>query len=226
MGDFYKKVIDNPAARYVLANTVNPIVSFVKNETKDFVTRNGTAGAGALGPRPWRRANSTDPIIGPGDEIHDIVAGGQFGLPVHNRVILWVNDADLPDGTDLSEYVIVIDDAIVTLNKTKNIIRTYLPGYKGSIKEHMYDDDFTINISFSIASDGPMRYDTNTIIKLMKNLQWPDEIEISNEYLNECFDITKISITDFELKQSERFSNIIDVVINGISFAGFLPIAY
>lgn len=216
--DYYNRILDNPGARYVLENTVNPYLRFVKTITADYIVKNGTLGIGAVGPRNWRRSNSTKTFVDKEGNEHTYDASELFGLPVHNRVILDTGDENING--------VIFDDAIITISKTKNIIKTYLPGYAGSVKEHMYDEDYNINIVCSIADNQAMSYNKNKLITTIRNLQYPDEILISNEYLNECFDIHSITITDFAIKQSERFSNISEVTINAVSFAGFLPIAY
>lgn len=190
----------------------------------------GSLGLGGQGPRPWRSDKDSKDVavedfrlggVSKSNELYRLDKSELFGRPVHNRVILSTEETEANGNIS-----VILDDAIITISKTKNIIKTYIAGYNGSIKEHIYDEDYNINIKFTIASERPMIYNKDKVIKTLENFKKPDEVFISNQYLNELFDITEINITDWSMSQSEQFSNFIEVSLNAISSSGLIPFAY
>ena len=59
----------------------------------------------------------------------------------------------------------IIDTVLMTVNQTKNIIRTPIQGKSGTIKEYVSDGDFEIDVSGILVSEGENTYPTDQVFE-------------------------------------------------------------
>jgi hypothetical protein len=157
--------------------------------------------------------------------------GSQFGLPVFNQITLWPSN---DPSVDIVKYA-KLNTAFITVNQKKNIIKTPVPGYRGTVKEILSIYDYDIKIEGIFAGNGPENYiagDASINVgpnnDILNNLIWicnyAGDINIGSDYLQK-YGITLISIDEAEFNQSKDYSNLIYYKITCCD-SDILPIAY
>lgn len=116
---------------------------------------------------------------------------------------------------------VIIQDAVVTVTLTKNIVKTAINGLQGTIKEHVSNNDYTIKITCSIiATDitGQIidEYPEQEVNKLARICNAPESIEISSDFLFKIFGISRMAVEKMEMAQ-QTHSNRQELAIEGIS---------
>lgn len=120
-------------------------------------------------------------------DTQDAISG--LGLPVYGRIVLGHNQEGTANsyvdaqGNSGSYPTIVIDCGLITVDYNQQVIRTYIQGRKGSIKEYISagDNDITITGIYTAQADvAPYSF----IDSLNKLLNAPVSIPIRNTYLN------------------------------------------
>lgn len=114
---------------------------------------------------------------------------------------------------------LVINDAIVAIGRTKNIVTTQMVGMNGTIKEYINDGDYTLNIVVGVAAvkDGVIvdEYPADGLRELRKFLDSPDTLEVYSMFLD-IFGISRIVIRSYSVTQ-DTASNYQSVSIQAIS---------
>jgi len=103
----------------------------------------------------------------------------------------------------------------MTVNQTKNIIRTPIQAKSGTIKEYVSDGDFEIDVSGILVSEGENTYPTDQVESLMQLFSIPDSLRITSEFLNHfgvaspkgISGIDEVVIADFGFPQTEGVRN-------------------
>lgn len=135
------------------------------------------------------------------------------GLPILNRYgeISYKND------TISFNKNILLETLIITVEKTRNIVKNSVFGLDGTVKEFITSGDYIINITGTIASDNKWLYPEEELRTFVDLCNVEDSVSISNDYLNKIYNINNIVIESFSFAQSERFSNIVSYSLNCLS---------
>lgn len=101
--------------------------------------------------------------------------------------------------------VLLINDATVSINKQKQIVKTALVGRKGTIKEYITDGDYQISISIGlIAVDSNNeiidQYPEKAMGVLREILEVDSALEVSSVFLD-LFGVNRMVVTGFSAKQ-------------------------
>lgn len=121
-----------------------------------------------------------------------------FGMPIYQPLIL-EGVKGVADGKDL-----VLESAIVEINKSKEIVVTKIQGQEKSVKEHISDGDWQIKVSGMISQMGP-GYPLDQVKKYNAFMSLNEPLSITHEVLN-MMGITEIVITGVEYPSS-TFNN-------------------
>lgn len=114
-----------------------------------------------------------------------------------------------------------IDDCIMSVTQTKNIVRTVVPGLDGTIKEFICKGDYEITLNCAVMAvdmDGnPIdEYPTDGIRAVVEMCDVADSLEVSSMFLRDVFGITSIVISGYEVEQ-QTYSNRQEIKINAVS---------
>lgn len=94
-----------------------------------------------------------------------------------------------------------LETVLVTINQTKNIVKTPVQGRNGTIKEYIAMGDYSVSINGIIT--GPNgHYPVEDVIPLKNILTAPIALKVVSWYL-QLWDIDLIVIDDFDIAQEE-----------------------
>lgn len=112
-----------------------------------------------------------------------------------------------------------INDAVVTLQRQRNIVSISMVGMDGTVKEYINEGDYSIDIAVGIqaVSDGRIvdEYPADGIRELRKYLDEKAPLNVYSEFLD-IFDITKMVVTEVKLTQNTA-SNYQTLAIKAVS---------
>jgi hypothetical protein len=111
------------------------------------------------------------------------------GLPIYLPLVL---EPLKPNGNEL-----VLESAIVEINRTKNIVSTVVQGRDTSVKEFINNGDFNITVSGLICNKGA-GYPKQKVKQLEGYLSAKTSIKITHELMN-LLGVGEIVITDYSL---------------------------
>lgn len=137
-------------------------------------------------------------------EERDYIHGGQYGLPIWQPIQIFHPDAD----------EIMFNEAVIELNRTKNIIQTNLQGYDGTVKEYISNGDYVINIKGMLTSKDKS-YPREELKTLLKILEFNQPLRVLNTFLNDN-GIFEIVVTSYAFPVS-NFINALFFEIQAIS---------
>ncbi|MES2382601.1 MAG: DUF6046 domain-containing protein [Bacteroidota bacterium] len=107
------------------------------------------------------------------------------------------------------------DTVILTVDETKNIVKTTVQGRKGSVKEYISDGDYNVNIKLLIiGSNGVMPL--QQISDLKKALDAPNALAVNSRYLQNL-GIDNIVVERYAMPQMEGGYNYQQVEIQASS---------
>jgi hypothetical protein len=156
----------------------------------------------------------------------DLTKSSKFGIPtfdmfsfncsVGNKVT-YTASKEFGGGSVILDAPFVFETALITVNQTKNIVKTAIAGQNGTVKEFMSEGDFVINLKGVIVGDtANQRPDITTLNSLVAYLKAPLSLPVSCNFLNEWL-ISSVAVESYTVGQREGARNIIDVEINMLS---------
>ena len=114
---------------------------------------------------------------------------------------------------------LVMNDAIVSVSRTKNIVSTQMVGMDGTIKEYISAGDYDLSIAVGVAAveDGVIvdEYPTEGLRELREFLDGNESIEVYSEFLS-IFEIDRIVVKNYSVSQ-DTASNYQSVSITAVS---------
>ncbi len=120
------------------------------------------------------------------------------------------------DGNDQSFEGLRIDTVLFQISMAKNIVKTAVQGFNGTVKEYTSDGDFEINVAGSIVGENPNEYPETDVQKLIKLLSIPEPLEITSEFLG-FFGITNVVVESYSMQQNAGFRNVQPFTIRMLS---------
>lgn len=100
---------------------------------------------------------------------------------------------------------LLMNDAVVSLSRSKNIVQTQMVGRSGSVKEYISDGDYELNILVGVVAlkDGAISddYPAEALEELRRFLEEDEALEVRSEFLA-VFDINRIVVKSFSVTQS------------------------
>lgn len=135
------------------------------------------------------------------------------GLPILDRYaeLTYYND---DDGI---EMYCLLDTLLVTVERSKEIVKNSILGIEGTVKEYINKGDFIITITGTLAGENRYLYPEEKLMSLITLCNVPDSIEVNNSYLNTFWGVNKLVVESFTFSQSEKYSNIILYTLNCLS---------
>ena len=114
---------------------------------------------------------------------------------------------------------LVMNDAIVAISRSKNIVTTQMVGMNGTVKEYINDGDYSLNIVVGVAAvrDGVIvdEYPADGLRELRAFLDDNEALSVHSEFLD-VFDINSIVVKSFSVSQDTAY-NYQSVSISAVS---------
>lgn len=184
------------------------------DDTKDFGGKETDYGlAGAQG---WTMPSST-PEAAPLQSLAESKWTGNsdywLGRTVLTDLLIEVPDDEI--GT------LLLNNAVISVSKQKEVVKTVLVGRKGgTVKEYICDGDYQVNISLGLVAvdeDGKQidQYPEQAVGILRRALEVDAALTVSSLFLD-LFDISRIVVTGFSAKQM-TYSNQQSIEITAVS---------
>jgi len=146
----------------------------------------------------------------------DPIGKSLLGTPVFSNLIFGVikypNNVDKLYGgdTEKNKYIDIkgvtrtftplrIDTVLMTVSRSKNIVKTPLQGYEGTVKEYVGSDDYKISVH-GVINTGGHAYPEAAVRELIKICNVPDQLPVTSNFL-ERFGIRYVVIDDFEFEE-------------------------
>lgn len=121
------------------------------------------------------------------------IRSAQLGTVVYDRFTL------LSDGTRINDNF-VVDEVVIAVNHTKQIVKTTIQGRDGTVKEYISLDDYQINVRGVIVDKNPNRRDNERIELLKSFCDLNTQIKVASKWLT-LFGITSVVISDYSISQ-------------------------
>lgn len=144
------------------------------------------------------------------------VSKSKFNQPVYSDLTFHSGEYTDQNNQKINYAELKIDDVLVTVMNTKNIIETTLQGRNGTVKEYISDGDYTITIQGKLYGKGMNNYPQDDVQKLHNICRVPQSVNITATFLK-MFDISDIVIKSYTIDQLEGIRNYQPFVINCVS---------
>lgn len=156
-----------------------------------------------------------------------------FGTPVYGTVFIKQPEYQVFDfNPDTKEYVertvgpdlgentqrgLILENCIIDVNQTKNIITTVVVDYPGTVKEYIADGDFAITIRGFVSTTAPDLYPIDDVKTLENYLKAPVALSIVSDFLNNVFGIDTVVVQNYNLSQQQGLRNVQYFQLNCLS---------
>lgn len=150
----------------------------------------------------------------------DPIAVSYLGTPVYSNLIFLSEGVDVGNPTtldpDAGKRDLRIDTVLMTVDMTKNIVKTPIQGRNGTVKEYISDGDYMINIKGAIVSPYPLKYPQDDVDLLIRYLKVNTQIGVASFFL-ELFGISDIVIEKYRIAEKLGSRNEVPFEIDAIS---------
>lgn len=107
----------------------------------------------------------------------------KLGTPIYAPLTIKAGSYDTRTDT-ISFDEVVLENALVDISMSKNIVKTSIQGRKGTVKEYVSLGDYVVNISGSVLSENQKEYPEVEVKALEKILIAPIALQVVCEPLN------------------------------------------
>jgi len=190
----------NPLKKVI--TTPRTIVTIARTQVKDRVTR-------AIIKTNIARKEDFDYDVGSGTSL-------MFGTPVFDQLIIKTDIDSLIHQEQTGDNYAKFDTALLTVNQSRNIVRTPIQGRNGTIKEYISDGDYEINVTGLIVSPYSGRVPSIDMENIHNILSLQNELVIVSNYLS-LFKISYVVVEAYTFEQIEGSLNQIKFTMRLIS---------
>ena len=190
----------NPLKKVI--TTPRTIVTIARTQVKDMVTR-------AIIKTNIARKEDFDYDVGSGTSL-------MFGTPVFDQLIIKTDIDSLIHQEQTGDNYAKFDTALLTVNQSRNIVRTPIQGRNGTIKEYISDGDYEINVTGLIVSPYSGRVPSIDMENIHNILSLQNELVIVSNYLS-LFKISYVVVEAYTFEQIEGSLNQIKFTMRLIS---------
>ena len=121
--------------------------------------------------------------------------GSLLGTPVFADLELYIEDGDR----------LYLQDILITINQSKNIVTTQINDRKGTVKEYISEGDYNVQIQGLIVSDD-YSYPRADVETLRELLTADVALKVISPFL-EIWGIYELVVTDFNIPQQPGMQN-------------------
>jgi hypothetical protein len=151
-------------------------------------------------------------------EIEDPTIGKSqiFNRPIYSNIVFDSGTYTDQNNRTITYPELTIEDCLVTVMNTKNIVKTTLQGRNGTVKEYISDGDYQIKIEGRIYGKGMNNYPQTEVQHLHAICLAPRSIGLTSTFLK-LFNIQDIVIESFNIDQQEGVRNCQPFILNCVS---------
>lgn len=139
-----------------------------------------------------------------------------FNQPIYCDITFSGGSYADQDGTTINYDSLNVEDVLVTVMNTKNIVKTTLQGRNGTVKEYISDGDFQIKIEGRVYGKGINNYPQDQVQKLIGLAAVPEALKVTSAFLK-LFNIENIVIESYNIDQMEGTRNVQPFIFNCVS---------
>lgn len=120
------------------------------------------------------------------------------------------------DGTEQTFNGLRIDTVLFQISMSKNIVKTAIQGFNGTVKEYTSDGDFQITVNGSIVSENPNLYPEQGVKDFLQLMSIPEPLTVTSEFLS-FFGISNVVVDSYSMQQLSGFRNVQPFTIQMLS---------
>lgn len=134
-----------------------------------------------------------------------------LGTPIYSsldfKAVTDSDDVNLPsDVREITQEDLQLTEILMTVQQSKNIVKTALNGRPGTVKEYISDGDYAITVEGMIVGEVPNVFPEDAVKRLTTFLDLPQSLEVGSRLLT-LFGITKIVVNDYNFFEIEGTRN-------------------
>lgn len=147
-------------------------------------------------------------FINTGVEVSDKEIGRSriFNQPIYSDITFTGGSYTDQNNNTVNFSSLNIEQVLITVRNTKNIITTTLQGRNGTVKEYISDGDYTIRIEGMIYGNGMNNYPELDVQNLINICLAPQSINVVSSFLK-MFNVEDIVIESYDIEQQEGVRN-------------------
>lgn len=139
-----------------------------------------------------------------------------FGTPIWCNLKFPAGTYETLEGDIIQFEGLEIDQVLMSVSQSKNIVTTAIVGRNGTVKEYIADGDYSISIQGALASNKADVYPVTEFANLLEILKAPVSVKVESEFLAQ-FDIQEIVVTNYDFPQVAGFRDLQYFSISAIS---------
>lgn len=146
-----------------------------------------------------------------------------FGTPVYSPLEFLKtsgtsldNSRGVGEANGNSQVILRVDTVLMTVNQTRNIVKTPIAGRNGTVKEYISDGDFLIDIQGAIVSPFLNVFPKEEVSLFIELMGLPKSIPVACEFL-QLFGIDSIAVDVWDIAQKLGSRNEVPFRITALS---------
>lgn len=138
-----------------------------------------------------------------------------LGTPVYSYIEFPEGSYETLQGERVDYDGVRINEVLLEISMTRNIVTTAIQGRNGTIKEYVSDGDYQISITGKLVNE-QNSFPETSLNALKEICKVPDTLVVNSPFL-QYFDITACVVLDYRFTEIEGFRNVVDFQINLLS---------
>jgi hypothetical protein len=142
--------------------------------------------------------------------VDQAIATSFLGTPVYSNLTFLAEGSGVGTPTtldpDAGKRDLRIDTVLLTVQMTRNIVRTAIPGRDGTVKEYVSDGDYLVSVQGAIVSEFPTVFPREDVDLLNRYCLSKQSVSVSSFFLD-VFQITTVVIEDVKFLEKEGSRN-------------------
>lgn len=138
-----------------------------------------------------------------------------LGTPVYSYLEFPEGAYETLRGERINYDGVRINDVLLEVGMTRNIITTAIQGRNGTIKEYISDGDYNITVTGKIVNQNNS-FPEIALNALKEICKVPETLLVNSPFL-QYFDITACVVVDYRFSELEGFRNVVDFSMNLLS---------
>lgn len=139
-----------------------------------------------------------------------------LGTPIFDDIYFPEGQYTDENGTPIPYTGLRIQSAKVVVTQAKNIVKTEVAGFDGTIKEYISKGDFSISINAKLTELLDV-FPADQLAAWSELSKVPENIKIVSKFINEYFDIYDVVVTNFSVSPIQGSINEINLNIDLLS---------
>lgn len=154
-------------------------------------------------------------------EVRDVLSDEQVGVswvgrPVFSDLRFLPGSFTDAFGQEVTYEGMVLQDPLITVTRSKQIVTTPVQGLGGTVKEHITTGDYMVSVTYVLASNNANVYPADLVEQLVGLLELNTALRVEGR-LFELLGIYSLVIEGYDLPPTSGFNNIQAVSFKALS---------